>query len=362
MERPCFSWYRMTLFVFGLAAVSWNASGAGSEVPVAAKSPADEAASAVGVSGGLCVQIGAADIGVPMELAATGRFLVHVLDEDEKTVGPARQQIGRQGRYGLISVDRLTEKGKLPYAENLVNLLVIRSKPTSGISAQEVNRVLVPNGVVLAAPGTMTTAEFQQAGLQPSEESPAGREWLVAKKPRPAEMDDWPNPRHGADGNAVSRDTLVGPPRRIRWITAGGSADYWGPVSAAGRNFYLGTVARDAFNGLRLWHRDGAVPMAANDKYLFVKTKDGTTALDAVTGRPVHRCDGRGWATGAICDGETLIVYDHGSVRALRAGTADKLWEFRSARPRGVVAADGLVAFVHGEPRIGGKSELVVLD
>jgi outer membrane protein assembly factor BamB len=175
-------------------------------------------------------------------------------------------------------------------------------------------------------------------------------------------MDDWPNPRHGADGNAVSRDTLVGPPSRIRWIAAGQSADYWGPVSAAGRNFYSGGVARDAFNGLRLWRREGVVPMAASDEYLFVKTKDGTTALDAVTGQPVHRCDGRGWSTGAICDGATLIVYDHGSVRAMRAGTADKLWEFRAARPRGVVAAAGLVAFVHGERRTGGRSELVVLD
>ena len=135
---------------------------------------------------------------------------------------------------------------------------------------------------------------------------------LGAKKSWPAEMDQWPNPRHGADGNAVSHDLFVGPPRRVRWIAAGHTADYGGPVSAAGRNFYSGGFARDAFNGLRLWHREGVNPFAASGQYLFVRTKDGTSALDAVTGELVHRDEGRGWSRGAIHDGGTLIVFDHG--------------------------------------------------
>ena len=41
-----------------------------------------------------------------------------------------------------------------------------------------------------------------------------------ARKPWPKEMDEWSHPRHGADGNAVSCDTLVAPPERVRWIAA----------------------------------------------------------------------------------------------------------------------------------------------
>jgi outer membrane protein assembly factor BamB len=134
-------------------------------------------------------------------------------------------------------------------------------------------------------------------------------------------------------------------------------------LCAAGRNFYNGSVAREAFNGLRLWHREAVNPLAASDQYLFVATKDGFTALDAVTGQIARRYEGRGWSAGAIHDAGTVIVYDHvGSVRAYAVETAKLLWEFRAARPRGVLAADGLVAFVHGEPRGGGKNELVVLD
>ena len=138
--------------------------------------------------------------------------------------------------------------------------------------------------------------------------------------------------------------------------------DYGGPVSAAGRNFYSGGFARDAFNGLRLWHREGVNPFAASEQYLFVGTKDGTSALDAVTGELVHRYEGRGWSRGAIHDGGTLIVFDHGSVRAYQAEAAKLLWDVRATKPRGVVAAEDLVAYVQGDPRSGVRSELVVLD
>jgi len=323
---------------------------------------AAEAVGSLGISGGLCVQIGGGDTALAEELAGSGRFLVHVLGKDEKTVAEVRDRLGRQARYGPISAERWDAAGNLPYAENLVNLLLILQRPERGISGQEIKRVLCPNGVVLAAPGTIGAAELRQFGLQPMDNLPLGGAWSGARKPRPAEMDDWPNPRHGADGNAVSRDTLVGPPRRIRWIAAGESADYGGPFCAAGRNFYFGGCARDAFNGLRLWRREGVNPLAASDKLLFVATKDGFTALDAVTGATVHRYEGRGWSSGAIHDAGTVIVFDHGSLRAYHAKTAKFLWEHKAARPRGVVAADDTVAFVCGEPRTGGKTELVVLD
>ena len=64
----------------------------------------------IGVSGGLCVQIGAEDTGFAADLARTGRFLVHVLAQDADAVDDTRRRLSTKGVYGLISVDRFRER------------------------------------------------------------------------------------------------------------------------------------------------------------------------------------------------------------------------------------------------------------
>ena len=50
------------------------------------------------------------------------------------------------------------------------------------------------------------------------------------------------------------RTQLVGPPRRVRWV-AGPPQEISNMVTAGGRSFFAGVLARDAFNGLRLWEQ-----------------------------------------------------------------------------------------------------------
>jgi hypothetical protein len=91
-------------------------------------------------------------------------------------------------------------------------------------------------------------------------------------------LGEWPQHYHGADNNAVARDSVVGPPRHYQWI----AEPEWGRshltlpsinsiVSAGGRLFSIEDCAsaehpalpgkfflmcRDAFNGIVLWrHR-----------------------------------------------------------------------------------------------------------
>jgi len=89
-----------------------------------------------GVTGGLCVQVGSDDLAVALELARTGRVLVQILDTDAAKVEHARTQIHSKGLYGLISVNRWASGTRLPYAENLVNLVLIeegRKVPLTGL-------------------------------------------------------------------------------------------------------------------------------------------------------------------------------------------------------------------------------------
>ena len=106
----------------------------------------------------------------------------------------------------------------------------------------------------------------------------AGGTWLRFSKPWPPDIDEWTHYLHGADGNPVARDRVVGPPRHYQWtsgpkwlrshetdssistlVTAGGRLFYIvdeAPISLAGDHDLpdkWSLAARDAFNGVFLW-------------------------------------------------------------------------------------------------------------
>ena len=198
-----------------------------------------------GVTGGLVAHVGCGDGQVTAALHASDRFVVHGLDAD---VTKARETIRAAGLYGSVSAEQWNGDA-LPYADNLVRLLVI-SKDHSGLPEKEILRVLCPGGTAMVA-----------------------GEKIV--KPWPEDLDEWSQHFHGADNNAVARDQVVGPPRRTQWI----AAPQWSRahlilpsihsmVSAKGRLFTIedqapaehpalpgqfSLICRDAFSGVVLW-------------------------------------------------------------------------------------------------------------
>ena len=265
---------------------------------VAVPCQAQEPATFGGIHGGLIVQLGADDTGEAIRLAGTGRYVVHVLDTDPALVRKARATLKASGLYGLAFAEQLMDPARLPYSENVVNGVYARSP--GKIGPGEIFRVLTPLGGLEGSPEAGLDAKLvKNAGFE-SILAEAGRP-LRASKPWPASMDTWSHPRHGADGNAVSLDTAVGPPERVRWVAAA-LDEVEGLITDGGRNFYGGVLARDSFNGLRLWHRDllkgklndpafnlprlsyyRARPVAT-EKYLFAFVDGKITALDAATG------------------------------------------------------------------------------
>ena len=209
---------------------------------------------AAGFQGGLIVHLGCGDAELIAVLAtADANCLVQGLDRDPQAVQRARQAIIGQGLYGRVSIDQWTGP-RLPYIDNLLNLLIVEQP--GDVSRDEILRVLAPQGVACVK---------------------AGDGWTKTVKPRPAEIDEWTHYLYDAAGNAVSHDTVVGPPRHCQWV--GGPrwsrhhdhmASMSAMVSAAGRVFYIidegstasirlpskwSLVARDAFNGVILWKR-----------------------------------------------------------------------------------------------------------
>jgi hypothetical protein len=152
-----------------------------------------EVAKRLGVRGGLVVQVGCAGVALPGGVRGHGAFVVHGLDGDPEIVERARKDVKAAGVYGPVSVDRLRGRD-LPYAENMVNLLIAES--LGNVSTAEVMRVLVPNGV----------AYLKQNG-----------KWMRTVKPWPAEMGNWSHGLCHPNNNPVVNDTALAPHNSVKW-------------------------------------------------------------------------------------------------------------------------------------------------
>ena len=270
-----------------------------------AQQEAERILNSTGIKGGLVVHLGCGDGRLTAALRADDSYLVHGLDRQAKNVELAREHIKSLKLYGKVSVEHWKSE-RLPYIDNLINLIV--SEDLGKVPMGEIMRVLCPNGVAYIKRGDT---------------------WTKTVKPRPREIDDWTHYLHDASNNAVSRDTVVGPLRRMQWT---GSPRYTrhhdrmsginAVVSANGRIFYIfdeassfsvlvppkwSLIARDAFNGIVLWKRSiqpwhthmwrgksgpAQLPrrlVATDDRiYVTLGINAPLMALDSVTGRTIR--------------------------------------------------------------------------
>jgi outer membrane protein assembly factor BamB len=308
---------------------------------------------ASGASGGVCAIVGAMDADLALAIAKQGRFVVHCLAPDAKVCDTMRKAIRNSGLYGTVSADVLSGD-QLPYTDNLVNFLIVSD--VNRIPKEELLRVLVPNGVAFV--GDQKTV-----------------------KPWPKDIDEWTHYLHGADGNPVANDRVVGPPRHYQWI----EGPTWlrchetdssvstlvttqgrlfaivdeAPIGLVGQHslpdkWFL--VARDAFNGVLLWKvpirrwgwrewkdtwfnsRPGDIPLniqkrlvAVGDKvYVTLGYQAPVSQLDARTGEILQTYAGTERTNEILChDGKLFLsVLDGDQVKVMAVDTASgkTLW------------------------------------
>ena len=161
------------------------------------------------IKGGVAAVLGKIEPSTLTDLGINEKFIVQILLEDEADVDAARASIMVQGLYGPIAVDSWDGKS-LPFIDNFVNLII--TEEAIDVPADAIARALCPNGVFCQKGGS--TDYLSESGLQGSMQDG----WLLAKKPRPTNIDDWSHYLHNASNNAVARDTVVGPPRHLQWL------------------------------------------------------------------------------------------------------------------------------------------------
>ncbi|MBC8218620.1 MAG: methyltransferase domain-containing protein, partial [Planctomycetes bacterium] len=154
---------------------------------VSARAGVVDLAKSSGIKGGLIVHLGCADGLETAKLLLDDKYQVHGLAADDATVAAARKNIHAAKVYGKVSVVRYNP-ARLPYVDNLVNLLIDSSG--GKVATKEIMRVLVPGGAAFI-----------------------GGKKVV--KPWPKDIDQWTHFLHGPDNNAVARDSKAGMPRSM---------------------------------------------------------------------------------------------------------------------------------------------------
>lgn len=341
-------------------------------LPGAASFAQEQDTAFAGTHGGLILQLGADDLDTPAHLSKTGRYVIHVVDTDESKID--HQLLRDNGVYGLVSAEHRSDLKRLPYAENVVNGAIVHRD--FGVSAAEFARVLTPGAQLSLMDDFLSVEELEAAGFEMFEVKGG----IVARLKWPEEMDIWSHPRHSSSGNAVSQDTTIGPPDRVRWVAAA-TWEVEGLVTAGGRNFYGGILARNSFNGLRLWHRElatggelntpdfklprlprfGPRPVAS-EQLLFAILDGKVVAIDSASGQVRVEFGGIEQPRALLHLDGVVVAAGTKSVRAFDVESGDELWNFEAAEPHNLIAGSGFVSFIHGRPKRGEKSEAVMLD
>jgi len=330
-----------------------------------------------GVSGGVAVHVGCGGGRLTAALHADDKLLVTGLDTDAADIAKAKKHIDSLGLYGKVSAERFDGKN-LPHGDNIVNLIVIED--AAKLTAKEVARVLVPKGVALVKGGVV---KLDSAGLT---KSPGPDGWTKYTKPWPAEIDEWTHFLYDASGNAVSKDTRVGHPRRLQWYAGprhtrhhDALSSFSAMTTSDGRVFYIldegeisvvhrppdwKLIARDAFNGKLLWKRDIPTWMThlynfragpkqlprrlvsvGADVYVTLGFTAPVTKLDAATGKTLLTYAGSDKAEEIIHhNGMLLVVKGDPDILIAKSDSCHGYWELAEKEvptsPKSIIAYD----------------------
>ena len=286
--------------------------------------------------GGVIVYLGSADADTLIKTRDAGRFVVQSVLFDSASVDKARKAILARKAYGLVAAIHSSAK-RLPYTDNFVNVVAIDDLAAfgkSGVSADEVARIVTPNGAILVA-GDSALAKLLVSACGATATSKAGP-WTRIVKPRPKEMDEWTHGRHDPEGTSISQDKLVGYSGVLQWRQ--GPIWLWPGISSRtidGKNYYYvkgEIVCRDAFNGTLIWRIAGQEQKSftAFEKkvYAFVPGADNLVALDGDTGKVVkHYKDIRGVCPLALVHvGENIVFAADDGLGSVNRQTGELNW------------------------------------
>lgn len=280
----------------------------GGAIALAVDPSAAEVKAAFPAGDGLAVQVGATDAEFLGSLTNGGTRLVHGLAMDDQTRDKVRAALISAGRHPMASVATWHGAPLLPYADRLVNLLIVDRDALAARAPpeRECRRVVAPGGAIL----TLT-----------------GGKWMHESVTQPAGFADWTHFDGGPDGNAVSADAeatglcnlqWIDNAREPRWMKTGPHGGDQGNIRILGRYAVIDShirpmdkdpkftprvflECRDVNNGLLLWRRPRspdlspkrwALAVSGGQCFTWLKSDGPLTAIDLATGKELRTYPG----------------------------------------------------------------------
>ncbi|MFM2091844.1 MAG: Serine/threonine-protein kinase AfsK, partial [Planctomycetota bacterium] len=208
-------------------------------------------------SSGLTVVLPATSARDLIARSRDGRVLVHGLILDQGQADTLHGEVAAVKASGLVSTSVRDGQPVLPYAEDMVDELVIdREALVDKTPAQaEIDRVLISRFGV---------ARIREKGA-----------WNDYRRPMPATYGEWTHYFHDATNNPVGEDNVATIATGVRWIADGqangGSFQLVGGgrlihfnrevrsnFTGCGGQTWATTRVQNAFNGLPLWETSAA--------------------------------------------------------------------------------------------------------
>jgi outer membrane protein assembly factor BamB len=280
----------------------------------------------LGRSGGGIASLPAAGDGMlARSILQSSRMWVHAMNPDNGSVAAVLSLVELTGQMGTRAWVEKGTPARLPYTDNLVDMVVVTNladADLAGVSADEILRVLSPNGMAFIGRATSEGTGLSAAALTAWAGGRAGWRvvsnalgtWAVCTRPVPANHDDWTHMLHGPDNNPVSTDSSIKWPYLPQWRQKPYSASrFCGLVTANGRAYValnlrpsgivrsLVLFAYRLTNGCPLWScvlearsttevfpqnlsPHGASFMVAADRGVYAAQRNSVVLFDGETG------------------------------------------------------------------------------
>ncbi|MCK6470565.1 MAG: PQQ-like beta-propeller repeat protein [Planctomycetes bacterium] len=306
---------------------------------------------------GLCVHAGTTDGALEAALAKASGFYVQGGAADAKAVQPAAQALFAAGVSEHASVVWFEAPDVLPYADNLVNLVVVDAWGQARVPAEEILRVLAPGGrAVVGSDGSPTAVNGLDAKLKAlgvADCKPLGRKgWVSFTKPANAKHGVWTHMFSDAGLTYTNDDQEAGPFEELRWV----GAPRWGSlyntyaarVTAGGRIYYKEhrrspaghqswLIARDAYNGFELWripagaewaktfdHTDAT--LCCDEENVYLVEDNTLVAREGASGKKLRVYPAGFTPKMVTCDGDVLIASTTGRAAGLDKRAGRVIW------------------------------------
>ncbi|MFC1734522.1 PQQ-binding-like beta-propeller repeat protein [Candidatus Hydrogenedentota bacterium] len=270
-----------------------------------------------GITKGICSVVGGGNANLIQELIDSSELLIHCIAYSPDNAIAMRKAVDRDGQYGKrVVIEDMTPQSSLPYADNMLDVVIADQLNLRAMLPQEILRVLRPKGVALLCASGNGSKDSIDKWLEAHEMennievTKLDEGWVKIIKPPMSGADEWPHWNYAPDNNPLSKDSVIKAPYMTQWmglpyhiampavttVAGGRTFTAMGHIAHHQREepwLYM-LQAKNGYNGMELWRRkldEGYMvhrsAFIATEDVFYMMDGDHCLMLDPETGEEI---------------------------------------------------------------------------